>query len=150
MRPGYRQPLPVSSRPLSGPALQRCVAILSRAQFDTLRGPPSFLPVSQRTKPPLCVPTTSPSARPPPAISSLPRGNGEAVRPTLCGNPGASVLMSCPQLQAKLSVPGMLLPPCGKGLSLGSGWPLETMRKHQAFTANSFLMHSSKGYRDRK
>lgn len=70
MHPGYGQPLPVSPRPLSGPALPaapRCMVVLSRAQFDT-EGTTQLPPGSPREQNRLSVcQRPPPSARPPPA-----------------------------------------------------------------------------------
>ena len=109
---------------------------------STLRGPPSFLPgLPENKTASLCASDLPPLPGPLQPPCSLPRGNGEAVRPTLCGNPRAGVLMSCPQLRASLSVPGILLPPCGRRLPLGS--PEGPSRPGEAETpglaANSWL-----------
>ena len=141
---GTGNPCQSPPRPLSGPALPaapRCVVVLSRAQFDT-EGTTQLPPGSPREQNSLSVcqrPPPLPGPLQPPC--SLPRGNGEAVRPTLCGNPRAGVLMSCPQLRASLSVPGILLPPCGRRRPLGS--PQGPSRPGEAETpglaANSWL-----------
>lgn len=81
-----------------------------RHSEETTQLPPS-LPENKTA--PLC-------ANDPPLPGRLPaKGKWRGGRAPLCGNPGDGVLMSCPQLQAEHAVPGMLLPPCGKGLSLG-------------------------------
>lgn len=81
---------------------------------ETTQLPPS---VPENKTAPLCA-SDLPSARPP-RPSSLSSRNGEAVRPALW-EPRACVLMSCPHLRSSHPIPGMLLPPCGKGLPLGS------------------------------
>lgn len=124
VHPGYRQPLPVSSEAFVRPGSPSSPALHGGFVKGTIRhseGTTQLPPGSPREQNRLSV-----CQRPPPLPGpfqlpcSLPRGNGEAVRPTLCGNPRAGALMSCLQLQARLSVPGILLPPCGRGLSLGS------------------------------
>lgn len=81
-----------------------------RHSEETTQLPPS-LPENKTA--PLC-------ANDPPLPGRLPaKGKWRGGRAPLCGNPGDGVLMSCPQLQAEHAVPEMLLPPCGKGLSLG-------------------------------
>ena len=81
---------------------------------ETTQLPPS---VPENKTAPLCA-NDLPSARPPPR----PPCQGEMERQSypLCGNPGRRVLMSCRHLRASHPIPGMLLPPCGKGLPLGS------------------------------
>lgn len=98
------------------------------------------------------MPVTSPPARPPSILrlpASLPRGSGEAAGPWPCGNPGAGVLISCPQ-QGQARYPRCCCHPVAQGFLWAPRGPSRAGHVETAFTRNSLLINSSKGHRDQK
>lgn len=124
-----QQPLPVSSEGFCLAGLSRQCRTARRfcaGHNSTLWGDhPASSWVSQRIKLPLCVPMTSPSARPPSILRLPAKGNQRGSQAVALWEPWGCCAKELSPARTD-PVPGVLLPPCGRGLSPGSLWPPQT------------------------
>lgn len=134
------QPLPVSSKAFVRPSSPSSPALHGgfvkgtiQHSEETTQLPPE--PPREQNRPSVCQ-RPPPLPGPLPPSSGLPRGNSEAIKPPLCGNPGDAVL-SCPQRYAAATLwqwsSSRLL------MATQTGLPGK-----RAFTGNFLLMDSNK------